>query len=280
MFVQLGSNWHALEESYGQPFRWNERTSRPDIDQNTMLAYAIKCHEWFGEGNRYAHRVFAAGMIFDILRMYADIRLKERKKPVVEYLDRVFNHGDTTARVLHGLSKRMKQLELAEFALSAAILHDVGKAVIAIFDPEYVELATAAEKGKISRSLWITAEEKRYRLSHPHMGYLVCESFSMFAPIAKAVLFHHDPYILKTRKQTELFDVASTVSLSTNIVRSAMKLPTDAAINSKYANEQGVTNAEKANEESVRKYWMRAELDEHSLPPLEIYKIIQSLKKG
>ena len=271
----------ALHETIQKkPFPWNAQTSRPDIEPRSMIPFALDCAASLGEGNRYAHQVFAAGLVFDSLRLYAEANLGEQKKPVIDYITRVFRHGKSTAQVFLALSKQMKTLELAEFALATAVLHDVGKAVMAVLSPDYVGFVTQLEREKITRSLKVYAEEKRYGVSHSLFGYLACGTYPMFRPIARAVMYHHDPYVLDATREAPLRDLANTVSLATNIAQSNLKLPSDSSIQVKYKSDQDQEAAKKLTEESVKKLWMRPELENHELSPTKIHQIIQELKKS
>lgn len=264
----------------GKPFPWDKNNGYPGYDPKNLLKSANRSYDVFENSNRFPHRAFAAGLIYDGLRLYAEMTITEKKTVVTDFIDKTLREGHLTAQVLLALSKEMKKMELGEFVVAAALLNSVGKAAIAILDPGYIKFADAMERENLSRPVVCFAERKRYGVSHSMLGYLLCGAFSCFRPIAQAILYSSEPYIAKYKGQTASYELASSLSVSSNIVRMGLDIPGEKVVDSKFAAEVDSAMKISGRSGNIQKYWLGAAIDKHELPPQKIYEIVSKLRES
>jgi HD-like signal output (HDOD) protein len=193
------------------------------LSPKDALKFALKTEEAVA-GNRdaYPDIAYAAGMLFDMLNMIATHLAPENKK-IPGYIESAFNHGLRTAKVGLELSKKMPDLVLKKYAFAACLIHDIGKIPLAILEAKYTDFLEDAQKREMTRAIRQFAEQKTFGVTHQMLGALICEQYSMFRPISKAILCHHDPYLLKESNKS-LYQIAALVALSTNIASSFKKI--------------------------------------------------------
>ncbi len=121
-------------------------------------------------------------------------------------LSALWTHSVTTATAAKLLAKRAKYPH-SETAFTAALMHDIGKIILARFIPEgLTEIVGVIEKEHLAM---YDAEKKVLGLSHPALGAWVLGRWGLPAPVVEAVEFHHHP----TRAQNG-FDLAGIVYLA------------------------------------------------------------------
>lgn len=121
-------------------------------------------------------------------------------------LSALWTHSVTTATAAKLLAKRVKYPQ-SETAFTAALMHDVGKIILARFIPQgLAEIVGVIEKEHLAM---YDAEKKILGLSHPALGAWVLGRWGLSAPVVEAVEFHHHP----TRAQNG-FDLAGIVYLA------------------------------------------------------------------
>ncbi len=121
-------------------------------------------------------------------------------------LNALWTHSVTTATAAKLLAKRARYPQ-SEKAFTAALLHDVGKIILARFLPQgLAEIMNAVREDQLAM---YDAEKKVLGLSHPALGAWVLGRWGLPAPVVEAVEFHHHP----TRAQTS-FDLAAIVYLA------------------------------------------------------------------
>lgn len=121
-------------------------------------------------------------------------------------LPALWKHSVTTATAAKLVAKRVRYPQ-AEKAFTAALLHDIGKIVLARFIP--LGLAEIMDAVREDQLAMYDAEKKVLGLSHPALGAWVLGRWGLPAPVVEAVEFHHHP----TRAQTS-FDLAAIVYLA------------------------------------------------------------------
>lgn len=121
-------------------------------------------------------------------------------------LPALWTHSVTTATAAKLLAKRAKYPQ-SETAFTAALMHDIGKIILARFIPQgLAEIVATVEKEHLAM---YDAEKKVLGLSHPALGAWVLGRWGLPAPVVEAVEFHHHP----TRAQNG-FDLAGIVYLA------------------------------------------------------------------
>ncbi len=121
-------------------------------------------------------------------------------------LPALWTHSVTTATAAKLLAKRAGYPQ-SENAFTAALMHDVGKIILARFVPQ--GLAEIVETVHSEQLAMYDAEKKVLGLSHPALGAWVLGRWGLPSPIVEAVEFHHHP----TRAQGS-FDLAGIVYLA------------------------------------------------------------------
>ena len=121
-------------------------------------------------------------------------------------LPALWTHSVTTATAAKLLAKRARYPQ-SEKAFTAALMHDIGKIILARFVPQ--GLAEIVETIQTENLAMYDAEKKVLGLSHPALGAWVLGRWGLPAPIVEAVEFHHHP----TRSQNA-FDLAGMVYLA------------------------------------------------------------------
>ena len=130
-------------------------------------------------------------------------------------LHALWKHSVTTATAAKLIAKRARYPQ-AEKAFTAALLHDVGKIILARFVP--LGLAEIMEAVRGDGLAMYDAEKAVIGLSHPALGAWVLGKWGLPVPVVEAVEFHHHP----TRAQTS-FDLAAIVYLA-NILAHRSKI--------------------------------------------------------
>jgi HD-like signal output (HDOD) protein len=164
----------------------------------------------------YADTAYAAGLLFDLLILAAEGVGAADVKATQAYIDLVFAHGLKTAAIGMELAKLLPDFAFKKYVFSACLIHDAGKAAMAIVDPEYAKFVDQTHKKGIPRAVRLFCERERFGVHHAVVGSLLCRSHRIFRPIERAILHHHDPYVLRSASKG-LFELASLVSLASNI---------------------------------------------------------------
>jgi hypothetical protein len=103
------------------------------------------------------------------------------------------------------------------------MLHSIGRVAMAIVEPGYLDFIAQCSKKGTPRLVQSFAEKKRYGVSHAVLGALICYGVDVFAPFARAILYHEEPYLLTTRKK-DLHQLSAIVLLSSNIASQFKKV--------------------------------------------------------
>lgn len=162
----------------------------------------------------YADIGYAAGLLFDVLLALSNEIAVGDKKKTAAYIGSLFEHGLRAAKIANLLSQRLPDFSFRKYAFAAGLLHDCGKAVLAMLHPQYLTFTEECQKREIPRGLRLLAEQSTFGMSHALLSGICCHYFSVFRQINKALIYHHDPYLL--RPQRNLYQLASVVCLATN----------------------------------------------------------------
>ena len=124
-------------------------------------------------------------------------------------LPALWTHSVTAATAAALIGKKVRYPQ-AEKAFTAALMHDMGKIILARFAPQ--ALAEIVETVQAEQLAMFDAEKKVLGLSHPALGAWVLGRWGLPASVSEAVEFHHHP----TRAK-DSFDLTGIVYLA-NIV--------------------------------------------------------------
>ena len=181
-----------------------------------LLVYASKTDDpLFGNREPWATGAFTGGFLLDWTVYLAKTRGADAKV-LGPFADSIFNHGQRTAKVAVALSSLLPELGFRRFLYSACLVHDVGKIAMAMLDPSYVEFHADMETRVVSRGVRLFTERARFGVSHEMLGAAICEVSGAFKPVSRAVLFHHEPALLK-KEGGALYLFAGLLAFSSNV---------------------------------------------------------------
>ena len=121
-------------------------------------------------------------------------------------LSALWTHSVTAATAAKLLAKRARYPH-SEKAFTAALMHDVGKIILARFIPQ--GLGEIVKVIQAENMAMYDAENKVLGLSHPALGAWVLGRWGLPSPIVEAVEFHHHPTLAQNG-----FDLAGIVYLA------------------------------------------------------------------
>lgn len=185
------------------------------LNPQQTMKFALKTEELLSKNkDGYADTAYAGGMLFDALVLLAEAMMSDPKN-VHAYIDLVYKHSLTTAKVEMNLAAQIPNFTHKKFAFSVGLIHDVGKIVMAILDPGYLKFLETCTEKDVTRQVRYYTELKNYGVTHAQIGAMVCRAFSFFKPVEPAILYHHDPYLI--RKNKVMHQLACLTALASNI---------------------------------------------------------------
>jgi len=191
-----------------------------------VLKYALKTEEIHVTLKaQYADLGFAAGLVFDYMIALAHKFAAEPKK-VIPFIDHLYMHCLKSAYVARELSLQMPAAGFGKFTFPAALLHDIGKAAMAILTIEYFTFVEDCQKKDVSRSIRLFVEEERFGINHAVLGAMICNSFQIFRPIERVVLHHHAPFVIRETHRN-LHPLTALTCLATNVANHFKKVDKD-----------------------------------------------------
>ncbi len=186
------------------------------IVPSDVIKYALKTEALLaGDRSGYSDMGYAAGLLYDLLVLIGTDLSKDKNK-FLAYIEAVYNQGLKTAQIAVTLAKNVPDMAFSKYLFGASLVHDVGKVVIAILSSEYIAFEDQANKKMLTRMVRYYAEERKFGVNHAMIGGLTCQYFRIFKTIEKAILYHHEPFLLRKWKPN-LFQLSSVVSLASNI---------------------------------------------------------------
>jgi HD-like signal output (HDOD) protein len=190
------------------------------------LTYSLKTEEYVVTRRmQYADIAYAAGMVFDLM-VWIGRELYGSKKGYDELMTEVYKHGLRAAMIGMEIAKLFKRFNYNKYVFAACLLHDVGKlAMDLIFGTAYSIFRADINKVPLSRDVTHFLEARRFGFTHEYYGSQMAYYFQIFRPIEKAILFHHEPYLLKGTNK-ELWVLASIIALASNMARN-YRIPKD-----------------------------------------------------
>lgn len=196
------------------------------LSPSSTLKYALKTEEILArQKHPYPETAFAAGFAFDALALICSEVAYDKKK-VSAYIDVVYNHGLKAAKIGDKIAHELHDFEYRKFAFAVCLLHDIGKIALAAVEPRYLSFVDECIKKEIPRQARYYAERRRFGIDHSALGAMCCEYLRIFSNIAsRAIFYHHEPYLLSGGR-SQLAQLASVVSLSSNVANYFKKVRT------------------------------------------------------
>jgi HD-like signal output (HDOD) protein len=193
-----------------------DKDGKVKVAAKDTLRYALKAEEFLtSQKLPYADTGYAAGLIFDYLAALG-AELVEDKKKIANYVEQVFLHGMKTAQIAREINEALPESSFTKYIFASALIHDVGKIAMAILDPAYFAFLDEVQKRDAPRAVRDFAERKRFGVHHATLGGLICHYFRIFRPVEKAILHHHEPYLLRDLNRN-LYQLSALISLSSNV---------------------------------------------------------------
>lgn len=188
-------------------------------DPREVLAYAVKAEDHLLQlGLKEYDIAFTAGLVFDSI-LQVGMTSFGAEKEFKDSVARAFNHGLRTARIALELSHEVRSDRISRFIFGTALIHDVGKLAMELLYSEGGKYARFNQEmewttpPRIARHL---EERRRFGLTHEYYSAAMASQFEVFQEAERAILFHHDPYVIRSTDR-ELHRFASLIALASNI---------------------------------------------------------------
>ena len=234
-----------------------------DFKASDLLPYALKAEE-VAQTHKYQYPdlAFAAGMLFDIVVQIAQKPEAKASKEFGASVEEVFRHGVKAARIAMELSKIWKGFFWNKYIFSACLVHDIGKLAMELIHQESAKSYAAFKKEmadkKPAAEVQHLLERQKFSETHEEWSSKFCAWYPFLENIEKAVLFHHEPYLIKTSSQKDLFHFSCLISLASNM-----------------ANHYRVPKDDK---DPVFKQWILPELSDFKITPKQLMEVTQKLR--
>lgn len=133
----------------------------------------------------------------------------DKVKPIYFSMDRVWRHSQSVATTAKRIAELMSNdPDVARFAYTAGLLHDIGKLALALnFEDQYQGALKLAEKQKLSPS---EVEAQVFGATHADTGAYLLAVWGLPLPIVEAVARHHVP----ARSLEKHFSAATALHLA------------------------------------------------------------------
>jgi hypothetical protein len=197
-----------LSNVTGQPLvGWNSKTGMLAGEPTHALKFATKTLEHFGEGSRNQFEAFNSGLVLDLLSALAEAT-GGRKAAVRKYIEERYNDAMRHADQCIAVGKTAQSLVLERHIITTILMREAGKAAMAIFYPDYLELRRKLEKKYVPPVLQHIIELRYFAVSHNLMGALISQGAPGLGDAYKSVLFFDYPYMLKNAPDnTDSYDL-------------------------------------------------------------------------
>jgi HD-like signal output (HDOD) protein len=162
-----------------------------------------------------------------------------RLKPGYLSLDQIWQHSVKVGQIARDLVLfETKDRKLAAQALTAGLLHDLGKVVLATnFDDLYGRVHSLASKQPVT--LW-DIEKEMFGANHGEIGACLVGMWNMPAPIVDAAALHHEPPLDGDQKLTPLAAVHIANVLERELGPGDEDMMVGPIINTPFLNELGL----------------------------------------
>jgi len=202
--------------------KWDDK-GRIILEPAEILHYATQTEEMLtARKDGSSHIGFVSGLVFDIAILLSN-EFSENPQRVNDYINNLYDEGLKSAFVGMELAKNISNFSYTKYVFSACLIHNIGKAMMAILDPSYLSFVDQFKKEESPRFIRHYMEKRRYQINHNVLSSVICHYFDVLRPISKGVYFHHEPFLLKKDKK-EVYLFAGLVCLASNIA-SHYKLP-------------------------------------------------------
>lgn len=197
-----------------------DKDGKVDFRPSELLQYALRTEE-FASMRRidYVDTAYAAGMMFDIM-LYLGKDVFGASRGYEEFVAEIFKHSLRAARIGTEIAKSFKNLGFSKYVFAACLIHDIGKLAMYLLYPpttpnSYHLFLGDLKKKPQKREVAHFAEAKRFGATHEYYGAQMAYFFQLLRSIEKPLLFHHDPYLIRSNR--DVFNFACLISLASNM---------------------------------------------------------------
>lgn len=154
--------------------------------------------------NSYPGQAFAGGVIFDYVKYSLrtlDLSKVEDKrlKKTDEFVDLIFIDGIRSGIAANEIMQKIS-IPHQKIVFMAAMLHNIGKALLLAYDPYHFAQAFSMSTGAKDVRLKLEsheAEENIFDFDHAQVGALYMGRIPFLRDIERSVDYHHNPHLLR-----------------------------------------------------------------------------------
>lgn len=193
-----------------------DESGKPKVPVTEALRYALGAEEAVsGKKGGHPDTAFVAGLVFDALAGVA-ANLEGGGRAALDTVDLIYQHGLKSAKIGSELAKLVPELANNKFIFAACLVHDAGKAAMAMLDPGYARFAETCLKAELPRSVRHLLERERYGFTHEVFSSLCAYYFPVLDVVREPILFHHEPYLLLPANRDH-YNLAALIAVATNM---------------------------------------------------------------
>jgi hypothetical protein len=216
----------AVRTASQAPVGWGKDGKKPEFEISDVLRYALNTEAWLEKDPAENSEIgFAAGLLHDVTDLVARETIREPAllKETRSYIDTMYKKGFLAAKVATMASRLLPDFALRKYVFSAALMHGVGKSLLAITDPAYLAFQVQADEKSLAAPIRIYLEKKRFGVSYPQISWLACAAMGVFQEVERALLFHCEPFLLRQDSKAE-YELAQLVRLGANMAEHPDKI--------------------------------------------------------
>ena len=174
-------------------------------DYKTYLEFGTKAEEVsMTIRNSYPGQAFSGGILFDYIRHYlkgvVSDQIKEPSlKNTNKYVEEIFKDGIRAGIAANEIVQKIS-IPHQKFVFVAALVHNLGKALLFGYDPIAFEksfLDSTGSKDSKKRLESDEAEDFHFGLDHAQAGSLYLGRLPFLVELDRSIDYHHNPHLLK-----------------------------------------------------------------------------------
>ena len=198
----------------------NTQTQELLTPPGTLLQYAVKSLQTFGEDSPQKDIAFTSGLIFDLLTLInAQTQDAGKKKKIDTFIAETFIEGLQIAEAALTLGKIRNRLVLGRHLVSITMINQASYVAGAVMIEDYLDHLTKLRQNGIPLSSQNLASIQQFKGSHSAFATLIAWPLPIFDGITPALLNCEAPYLLGDREEINFFDVAAISFLANHLFR-------------------------------------------------------------
>ncbi len=211
---------------------WGKDGNKLAYNPSDILKFAVKTEESLvanaqpgQKKGTHSDSAFAAGYVFDLIWLLAEALVQDATelKAVLKLIETTYAHSLRTAQLSVALGASLADFPHAKYLFSAALLHDMGKPILAILDRSYLKFTEDCDKKNLPRSVRHYAEQTRYGVNHSVLGAFAGSCIPIFRSAERAILFHHLPFLLRSAADKSIYTLSALIQMATLMANAPQK---------------------------------------------------------